>query len=267
MVDNLSLGEVATRFLNSIPSGERERGQQEVYRFARWYGFTRPPSELKPPDIGRYSEYVSSLSSNPVKSLEPVRAFLAYASKSGLTKTNLATHVRAKKSVSSKTRKSKEVKSEAEQVTLTPKGFARLNEELESLHEQRPKIVEEIQKAAADKDFRENAPLEAAREQLGYLEGRIKELESTLNRATIIKDVEGDTRIDAGYSIVLNEVATGDDMQITLVHASEANPARGKISLVSPMGKALLGHKAGDTIEVTAPAGTLRYRVAQVNHS
>jgi transcription elongation factor GreA len=128
-------------------------------------------------------------------------------------------------------------------------------------------VVEEIRKAAADKDFRENAPLEAAKEQQGHLEGRIRELESTLKSVTVIRGGEGNARIDAGDAIVLNDLASGDEINVTLVHASEANPARGKISLVSPMGKALLGHLTGDTVEVAAPVGKLHYRVEQVSHS
>jgi transcription elongation factor GreA len=226
---------------------------------------TRSPSELKPPDVGRYSEYVASLSSDPSKSLEPVKAFLVYSSKSGLTKTNLSVHVRAKKPTTAKTKVVK--KTGVESVALTQEGYARLQKELKALQDQRPMVVEEIRKAAADKDFRENAPLEAAKEQQGHLEGRIRELESTLKSVTVIHGGEGNARIDAGDAIVLNDLASGDEINVTLVHASEANPARGKISLVSPMGKALLGHLTGDTVEVAAPVGKLHYRVEQVSHS
>ncbi|MEW6034898.1 MAG: GreA/GreB family elongation factor, partial [Chloroflexota bacterium] len=145
-------------------------------------------------------------------------------------------------------------------------GYTRLKTELESLEEQRPHVVEEIRKAAADKDFRENAPLQAAREQQGYLEGRIRELEATLKSAKVVSEQKRE-RIDAGDCVLLHDLASGDELSVTLVYATEANPALGRISMASPMGKALLGHAQGDIVEVAAPAGQLRYRVAGVNTS
>ena len=236
-----------------------------MYRFARWIGFNKPLDQIKPPDIGRYGEQVCSTSSNPAAALEPVKAFLTYARKSGLTSSNYSVHIRVKRSAAARN-KNKGERPATEPIPMTVAGHSELQAELRTLEEQRPLVVEEIQKAAADKDFRENAPLQAAKERQGYLEGRIRELEATLKAAQVVSEQNGD-RIGMGDCVVLNELDCEDQICITVVHATEASPAKGKISLASPIGKAVLGHRLGDTVEVAAPAGIIRYRVAAVNPS
>ena len=255
-----SLSEAVASFLAGLPAEGREKAQQEVYRFARWCGWDRPLDEFKAPEVGRYSEQICSQSVDPVKALEPARAFLAYLKKSGFTKTNLSVHLRARKSAMSKAQADKPV-SDANQ--MTAKGHADLVAELKSLEEKRPQVVAEITRAAADKDFRENAPLQAAKETQSYLEGRIQEIEATLKTATV---VSGKTSEKAGIgdTLLITEVDSGDELRITLVHATEADPNKGKISLASPMGKACVGRQSGDSINVAAPAGVLRYKVIDI---
>lgn len=255
-----NLGEAVARFLGSLPEAEREKAQQEVYRFARWCGLPRALQELTPPDIARYGEQVCSLSSEPAKALEPVKAFLSYLYKAGLTETSFSPHIRVRKTASAKTQA---VRPAAGPEDMTADGYTALQEELRALQEERPHVVEEITRAAADKDFRENAPLQAAKERQGYLEGRIQEIEATLKSAKVVVGSNG-TSIEVGSTVVLNESDSGDELCLTLVHPSEANPGCGKVSLASPIGKALVGRRAGEVVAVAAPAGTLHYRVVEV---
>lgn len=265
MEQSISMGDAAARFLASLPPAEREKKQQEVYRFARWFGYNRPFSEIKPPDVGRYGEQISTTVNDPAAALEPVRSFLAFARKAGISDINYGVHLRAKKPAQKSKKKSSSflAKPAPEPVQMTAEGHATLQSELKKLEEERPRVVEEIQKAAADKDFRENAPLHAAKERQGYIEGRIRELEATLKLAQVVKEENGD-RIGPGDQVVLTEIECNDELCITIVHATETNPGKGKISIASPIGKAVIGHREGDTIEVTAPAGVIRYKVAAV---
>jgi len=262
---NYSLGQVATQFILTLPSEERLRAQQEVYKFVRWYGEKRPLIGLTIPEVANYAEQITFSTTEVVEKLGIIKTFLAYAHKQGLTRTNLAVHLKSKKtppkSASPLKRRSHR------KVLLTSQGYADLKAELTTLKNERPRIAEELQKAASDKDFRENAPLEAAREYQGQVEARIRKLESTLKMATLVDEQPtGGREITFGDTVVLRDLASGEQVSYTLVDASEANPIEGKISVVSPMGQALLGRMKGQNVGVKAPAGVLHYQIEDIQH-
>lgn len=258
-----SLGEAATLYLAKLSSKDRDASQPEVYRFARWYGWESSFSRLAGPAIAGYAEQLNVSDTDYIRKFEILRAFLAYAKKAGWSQTNLATHL--------KTRKSKTGTSIAtgrnlpEAVSLTQQKYDELVTELDNLKKRSRGLVVEIQRAAADKDFRENAPLDAAREERGHVEGRIKELEKTLKAATILEEKkEPALKSSVGDNIVLHDLASGEELRYMIVDPREVDPARGKISIASPLGKALLGKRDGDIVEITAPAGKLRYQIKRV---
>jgi transcription elongation factor GreA len=264
---NLSLDEAVTQYLATLPLEQRQESQQELNRFVRWYGGDRLMSELGAREIGEYGESVSksirSSVTDPAKKIEPVRNFLTYAKKAKLTEVNLAPNLRA-----SKTKKGPVVKrsrQEAAQVHLTSEGHAAMKSELEALKDERPRVAEQIRFAAADKDFRENAPLEAAREHQGHIEGRIRELEATIQGATIIREKSSiSLRVGIGCQVDLSDLTSGEQLHYTLVSPSESNPTKGKLSIASPTGKALLDQEIGTIVEVYAPVGTFRYRIESI---
>lgn len=257
---NASLADAATRFLSTLSPVQKQRTQQELNKFVRWYGGDRLASELAVLEIANYSESVSSVATDPVQKLEPVRAFLSYAKKEGLTKVNLASHIRpgkTKRKVATK-RSSKGLSP----ISLTSEGYTALESELATLKSERPFIADQLRLAAADKDFRENAPLEAAREHQGHVEARIRELSAILKAATILQEAPVTaTTVGIGSRVVLRDLASGEQLSYNLVSPTEANPAEGKLSIASPMGKALLGLENGAAVEVLAPLGTLHYRI------
>jgi transcription elongation factor GreA len=258
-----TLWETASRYLASLSADARQESQPEVHKFVRWYGGDRRVGELRGPDVAAYAETFGSSSKDAARHLEPVRAFLTFAKKAGLTSTNLATHVRVRKSgVASAPSRSAVPR---RQVRLTAEGRAALEEELETLRARRPQIAEELRLAMADKDFRENAPLDAARDAQAHVEGRIRELEATLHSAKIIES-EASQRLKAslGSTLVLANLGSGTQVRYTLVGPDEASPAQGKISVVSPVGKALVDREAGEEVEVAAPAGKLRFRIERI---
>jgi transcription elongation factor GreA len=266
ITENFSLGEAATKFLISLTSDKRLTTQQEVNKFVRWYGEKRLIDGLTIPEVSSYAEQINSTATDPAEKLDPVKNFLTYAYKQGFTKIKLASHIKFKKTVSKAPQASRY--QTGENISLTAQGYAELELELTTLKSERPRVTEELRKAAADKDFRENAPLEAAREYQGHLEARIRELESSLKKASIIGERQvADHKIGLGDTVVLRDLTSNEQITYTLVDAREANPAKGKISIVSPIGKAIFGHLKGDNIEVTAPAGILPYKIENINQS
>ena len=260
---NLSLGEVAGRFLTKLPPKEREISQQEVYRFVRWYGLKRPITGLTAPEVANYAERLSLSDTDYAKKLEIIRAFLTYAKKEGWSKTNLATHLKTKKA---KTALPASIKQGLpETISLTRQGYAEMEAELGVLKGKREEVIEDIRRAAADKDFRENAPLDAAREQRSHLEGRIRELEQTLKFAITIDDKQEPTlKAAIGNKVVLRDSASGEELHYVIVHPTEVDPSQGKISTASPIGKAIIGRREGETVEITVPAGKLRYQIEKI---
>ncbi len=261
-----SLGEATTLYLGKLSSRDRDASQPEVYKFARWYGWESPFSRLAGPAVASYAEQLDVSAPDYENKFKILRAFLAYAKKAGWSQTNLATHLKTKKGKAGPA-VSTSGRNLPEAVALTQQRLDELKAELNNLKERSRELMGEIQRAAADKDFRENAPLHAAREERGHVEGRIKELEQTLKAATIIGEKKEPARKSSiGDSIIVCELASGEECRYMIVDRREVNIAKGKISIASPLGKALLGRSDGETIEITAPAGKLRYQIKHVEH-
>jgi transcription elongation factor GreA len=263
-LSDYSLGEAATQFLLTLSSDERLKAQQEVYKFVRWYGEKRPLIGLTIPEVANYAEQITSSTTEVAEKLGIIKNLLTYIHKQGMTRKNLAVHLKSKKTPP----KSTSIKRRSHRkVLLTNQGYTDLQAELDSLKKERPRIAEELKKAASDKDFRENAPLEAAREHQGQIEARIRQLESTLKMASLVDEQQAGSReISFGDTAVLRDIASGEQVRYTLVDISEANAMEGKISVVSPMGQALLGHVKGQNVEVKAPAGILHYKIEEIHH-
>ncbi len=214
-------------------------------------------------EVANYAERLSVSDTDYMRKLELVRAFLVYAKKGGWSKTNLAVHLKVKKEKAGL--RSSPRRGSPKTVSMTRQGYAELEAELSALQAKRSAAIEEIRRAAADKDFRENVPLEAAREERGLLEGRIKELEETLKSAVVMDEKQEPTlTVSIGDSVILGELDSAEELRYTLVSPREVDPTRGKISSASPIGKAVIGRSQGEIVEVAAPAGKLRYQVKQV---
>ncbi len=147
-------------------------------------------------------------------------------------------------------------------VQLTAAGLAAMQQELHELTTQRrPEVILRVKLARELGDLRENADYEAARNEQAFLEGRIRELEQTLRTAVIIQTVDPGT-ISLGSKVDVD--VEGEPTTLFIVGSSEADPSRGRVSDVSPVGKALLGHRAGDEVVIQAPGRQIHYRVVDV---
>jgi len=259
-----SLGEAVTLYLGKLTVKNREESQAEVHKFARWCGWEGSFSKLAGPAVAGYAETINISDIDYEKKFSILRAFLAYAKKAGWSQTNLAIHLKSKKSKAGPVAKAP-VKNRQETISLTQQRYDELKAELAKLKKKSHELVLEIQRAAADKDFRENAPLAAAREERGHVEGRIKEMEQTLKSAVIIQENNGPAhKSTIGDCILVCDLATNEECRYTIVDPREVNVLKGKISIASPLGKALLGRSDGDTIEITVPAGKLRYQIKHI---
>ena len=259
-----SLGEAVTLYLGKLGAKNREDSQAEVYKFARWCGWEKSFTTLAGPAVAGYADTINVSDIEYEKKFSTLRGFLAYAKKAGWSQTNLSTHLKSKKGKAGPVNKAGR-SNQPEAIPLTQQRFDEMKAELEELKKRSTDLMKEIQKAAADKDFRENAPLHAAREERGHVEGRIKELEHAVKYATIIQENKGNSvKSTIGDCIMVCDLATNEECRYTIVDPREVNVAKGKISIASPLGKALLGRVDGDTIEINVPAGKLRYQIKHI---
>jgi transcription elongation factor GreA len=154
-----------------------------------------------------------------------------------------------------------------EAIYLTRQGYEKLREQLEYLKTvRRREIIEELNEAIAHGDISENAEYDAAKEAQAQNEMRIAELEKKLTGARIIDDENipiDELRI--GATVKLKDLGSGEEFQYTLVAELEADFSQGKISISSPVGKGLLGHKENDIVEIKVPAGILRYKILKIS--
>lgn len=150
-------------------------------------------------------------------------------------------------------------------VYLTPEGVEELREELEHLISvKRPALAERLNKAIQQGDLSENADYIMAKEEQGFLEGRIQQIEAMLHRAVLIEDNASKDRVGLGSRVTLVEQGQADEEVFRIVGAAEADPIKGNVSNESPIGQALLGHKVGDTVGVKAPSGEIHFEIKAI---
>ena len=153
-----------------------------------------------------------------------------------------------------------------EQVPITKEGYEALKRELEYLKKvERPKNIKAIEEARSHGDLTENAEFDAAKDRQAFIDGRLSELEYKLSRADIIdsRKLPNDRAVFASY-VVLENIDTGEDVTYQLVGPDEANIEKGRISVSSPLGKAIIGKKPGDEIILQAPGGKRFYELLEV---
>jgi transcription elongation factor GreA len=145
---------------------------------------------------------------------------------------------------------------------LTPDGIKTLKDELQELTTtKRAEIAQRLKEAKADGDLSENAMFDAARDEQGFVEGRIAEIEHILKHVVVIEGKKGGA-VSLGSTVHL-ELEDGTQ-RFTIVGSTEANPDEGKISDESPIGRALIGKKPGQEVNINVPSGTLTYKITHV---
>lgn len=265
MAEPVTASEALVHF-EGFMATESEKLQEAVpaiRAFIDAFGADRQMGELEGEFV---TGYVRGLGGEATpEAVEPLRAFLAYCSRLAFTDSNLVPYLQlgpdaggARGGLGANA----ELGGAAFYVTLD--GLKRLEAQLAEEKAKRPLIAEKLREAMADKDFRENAPLDAARDEQAHLEMRIRDLESKLRNAVIIDEEAKAGRANVGSVVVLLNLASQKQQEFTLVSPTEVDPKAGKISIQSPVGVAVMDHLPGDEVTVNAPSGPMRFRVVEV---
>ena len=256
MAERITAIEALDHFENSLAL-EPEKARVEVpvvAKFIAFVGNDRQMGEVSASDVSRYVQ----------EHLEPLRSFLAYASRLAFTEENLvpALHLGPNAGGARGRNAGQELGGNAYHVTFD--GLKRLEKQIEEEKSRRPEIAQKLHDAMQDKDFRENAPLDAARDEQAHLEARIRDLENRLRNAVIIDEDSKGGRANVGSVVKLLNLKANKEQVITLVSPTEVDPANGKVSVASPIGVAVINHSVGDEVTVNAPSGPMTFRVLEV---
>ena len=257
-----TLEAAATLYLQSLSKVDAAT-QQELSSLLRHFGRQYQLAQLTPRDIEAYSSTISTSMETASKRVKVLKEFFTYIVEQAALPVGLASHVKARR-VGKASDASKRRPREPAQLTV--EGHASLQAKLVQLKEDLIKNSEDIKKAAADKDFRENFPLEAARQQQGHLMGQLRQIEATLEGAEVLSGEHQTARskVYHGCRVMLQEVVSGKEVTYLLVDPQEVSPHEGKISIASPLGRALIDKGTGEEVSVSSPRGTLRYRIARI---
>jgi transcription elongation factor GreA len=266
MAEPISAADALAHFMNSLEPETARTDRPIVEQFVEWFGVARPLVELSGAAVTEYHQgQADKHASDDLSHLEPLRAFLAYCSRMAFTDENLVPFLHAREKSADPRRcgdNRQPLTGEAYHVTL--EGLELLERQLEELKAERPTIAEKLRTALADKDFRENAPLDAARDEQAHLEARIRDTEQRLRRAVIIDRDSKHGRANVGSTVKLLNLDRNREQTFTLVSPTEVDPGQGKISIESPMGVAVRNKSVGDEVVVQAPSGNINFRLIEV---
>ena len=154
-----------------------------------------------------------------------------------------------------------------EQEYLTAEGLKKLEAELEYLkNTRRVEVANRLHEAMAEGEVEENPEYEDAKNEQAFVEGRILDIETLLANAVLIENKGPANEIRLGSKVTISEVGSGDKEHYTIVGSAEADPMNGRISNESPIGRALLGHKLNETVQVQTPQGSLKLKITHINN-
>ncbi len=256
-----------------------DAGYQELRRFANWIS-DRELDKLTPNLISEYAVKVAQSGADAApEKLQPIRTFLDFLESQGWankkrsdhgekSKRKLSSHLRPPRSKTAGAARAAARQNPNDGRTyLSQEGYDNLLALLEERKRDRTAVTEEIRRAMADKDFRENAPLDAAKDRQGRIETEIRELETSIANAHILQ--EGSNGIIArsavGARMTLKETDSGQTVHYTLVDVREADVRMGRISTQSPVGQALLDRSVGEEVVIKVPNGTRTYIVEEIS--
>ncbi len=251
-------------YISELPDSERISAQSEISNLIRWVGIHRDINSISPQEIGMFSEnqYSGNVSKESGKKLAHMKVFLKFLKSKGYLAQNLASHIKYQRSRNFSEDAGESVKED--QIYLTPQGHKNLVNEYESLNKLAGTLSEDIRKAAADGDVRENAPLEAARERHAMTISRMRDIESILNVA-MIRESGDNTKVSLGSRVSLKLLNSSTCFKYQIVEQNEINPLAGKISDKSPVGSAVLGCQKGQQVSVSTPRGTRTYYIESID--
>ena len=268
--DPVTVGTVLDEYFKDAKEVKEENkpdAYPEVQRFVQWLGEDQLVSGVVASEVARFSEeYRSNASEAKKKKAQHVKDFLNYFKKRGYAADSLSSHIRVRPRPNSGQRTVVARRRQTE-VQITQQGFDEMQRQLKDLQQETLRLADEIQRAAASGDVRENAPLEAARENQGMVQAQIRRIESTLKFAQIIDETErqASEEVQIGSFVKLLKTDDNRTMDYQIVSANEANPLQNKISDISPVGNAVLGKKRDAEVKVQTPRGAQHYKIVSIS--
>ena len=261
MATDLTVGDAIRNYISAMKPEDRPMGAPVLQNFSRWFGGERSIKEIDPVQLERFQDQMTASGQDPANKLEPLRQFLSDARAKKLIDVALASHVKIRRKTALE-RLSLGKPVEIATIDMTRAGHDQLQAELVRLEvDELPSAISEMARAAADKDFRENAPYDAAKQHRAEIQRKIDEIKETLSRAAIVEQA-GVDRATVGNVVMVRDLDEDEVYTYTLVGPGERGP--NKISVHSPVGKALVDHVVGDVVAVTVPAGVHHYRVERI---
>ncbi len=255
----VTLGEALREYLGSLKPEQRIAYEAYVRKYVEHAGEDTTIGSLSGSRVESYAEaQIRAADPNAPDRVIALKAWFQYLKKKNYASANYGIHIRVRRAAGRS--RGPQVRLEQTAIEMTAEGLEARKLELETLKATRPQIVEAISLAREDKDFRENAPLQAAREQLGMTDGRIKQLEADLRRAVVVEHTSEDVSA-MGSTVTVTRLDTGGQNSFKLVGGREANASEQKISVESPVGKELLHRRVGEEVAVVVPSGTVQYRI------
>lgn len=262
----MTLGEAFQDYLNSLKPEQRNANRAYVWKCVEHFGDDLPVASLTGSRVESYAEsQIKPSDPAAPERVAALKSWFQFLKKRNLTDQNFGVHIRVRRTQGRPTGEVTRVRAEEAAVEMTAEGHEALVRELDELNAQTPELVKAIALAREDKDFRENAPLDAAREALAFSDQRKKAIETALKRAVIV-EAGGDDRSMLGSLVTVTRLDSGIQSTYKLVGAREANAAEQKISVDSPVGRELLNRRAGEEVSVTVPSGVLQFRIDSVTH-
>ena len=260
---SITLGEALEEYLGTLAPEDHNAASPFVRRYVDHAGRDMAVAALTGARVESYAESQIQVSDPAApQRVAALKAWFQYLKKRSYVEKNYGVHIRLRRSAGRAI--AAQTVNEAP-IEMTAEGIANLRGELDKLEGEVPDLVKAISLAREDKDFRENAPLEAAREALAFNETRRREINATLRRAVAVDEGDdADDRSTIGSTVQVVRLDTDRDIEYKLVSAREANAADRRISVESPVGKELLGRRPGDEVSVSVPSGVVQFRVTGV---
>ncbi len=263
---SVSLGQAFSDYIDALKPVDREKHENYVRKYIEHVGPEVPLSFLSGARVESYAEFqIRSSDPKAQERVESLKNWFQFLKKRGYVQVNYGIHIRVRRAVG-RSSGAGQVRVEQTPIEMTAEGLETLKREMEEISSQRAGLVEAIAVAREDKDFRENAPLDAAREALAFADQRQKQVETALKRAVVVQREAGDIST-VGSTVTVTQMGKSGSQEFKLVGQREADAKMRKISVDSPVGKELLGKRVGDEVEVTVPSGKISYRIDGIRQS
>lgn len=262
----ITLGDALGEYLQTLKPDQRHEQEAFVRKYVEHAGPGVAVADLSGSRVESYAEAnIKHTDPNATKRVAALKSWFQFLKKKNYATQNYGVHIRIRRPSYARAGGPSPVRLADTPIEMTADGVEDLKREFGDLDKRIPELVKAVELARSDGDLRENAPYHAAREALAFTNNRRLQVEQALKRAIVVDRTDRDEGIAAvGSGVIVTYLEKNLQLTYQLVGPREANAADRKISVESPVGKVLLGRRAGEEVEVNAPQGAMRYRIDAV---